>query len=497
MKTKTLVALILAVSALLMTGCDSSTPSTTSPSTSTTVGIHGKFSLGSTSSLGRSLAGLTVRLHSTGDTTKTDATGAWSFPAIASRSAVVAAARTTSGTDSVTVSTAGSGDTATQSIITIPVVADSTLLVTLVYHELRGCLSNPKPGHAYIIRVREAKPDGDTSIIQTWWNATVNQFSGFVFTPSNFDTVKFQARVYDVADTNTLIGVGTTGMNGAVPTNLAGGIKFGGFGYTNIGLHSVVTNIPTTPVSYNGQFTLSVRVGDTTPSGTGLRAPYTLSYKVGDSSWAGLGSSSGSAVPLTVYAGTALISNPQILIRIQDAAGVSSIDTFSITTNTTAVKCAATLYYAAARDSSRVVLWYDTVAALASSAVFPDTTLYSPSPYVRVRRDTSFSTLTVSLPVQVWDTTGLSAHRYLSSESSPASGSRLYVNATVNTVYCLLRFTTSDTLRSAADGTVYLPGSTVNYVTYSNFTITRYAAEGGTFIGTPSRIRILGAYALN
>ena len=486
MKTKTSVARILAVSALLMTGCDSN--SSTNPdnelsNTTGPVGIHGKVVV----QYGNA-AGLTVRLRSTGATTKTDASGTWAFPVAASRSAAVASARTAAGTDSVTVSS--TSDTAAQTIATVPVHGDSTPVVALVYHELRGYLSNPRPGQAYVVRVHVTKPDSTTTILRTWWNANANQFTGFVYIPAGLNNVRFQANVYDAGDTNTVIGISTI-LN--VPTDIAGGVEFGSFGYTNLGLRPVLTGIPTAPVSYSSSFSISVTAGDTTLAGAGLRAPYRFSYRVGDSSWVALGTAAtaASTLPMQVVVGDALVRNPRIQLRILDAAGDSAATDVAINVNMSASKARATLIYHCVLDSSRNAVWYDTTVESTTQSLFNDTALYNPGG-TRWRQDTGFSTLSLSLPAQLWDTTTTSTIANTRS-TWEAQTSSIYIRAGEGNY--LFRFVTSDTLRSRAN--TYAPGDTVSLIQPELFIYGGKTNSWNTLSGTPRKFQILGIYKLN
>lgn len=493
MKTKTSVARILAVSALLMTGCDSN--SSTNPdnelsNTTGPVGIHGKVVV----QYGNA-AGLTVRLRSTGATTKTDAAGTWAFPVAASRSAAVAAARTAAGTDSVTVSS--TSDTAAQTIITVPVIGDSTPVVALVYHELRGYLSNPRPGQAYVVRVHVTKPDSTTTTLRTWWNSNANQFTGFVYIPAGLNNVRFQANVYDAGDTNTVIGISTI-LN--VPTDIAGGVEFGSFGYTNLGLRPVMVGIPTAPVSYNSSFSISVTAGDTTLAGAGLRAPYRFSYRVGDSSWVALGTAATAAttLPLQVVVGDALVRNPRIQIRILDAAGDSATTTVAINVNMSATKANATLSYHCVLDSSYNVVWYDTTLENTTRSLLNDTVKYGAR--ARQVQDTGFSTLSLSFPAQLWDTTTVSAVAGAGSKLQVIPSSIIIQAGAGSVNRYVYQFITSDTLRaeSGAGTVVYAPGDTVSLVTADGLMLsTMKSTRKNALSGNPKKFQILGIYKLN
>ncbi|QQS03398.1 MAG: VCBS domain-containing protein [Fibrobacterota bacterium] len=485
------------VLALLMTGCDSNSTSVstnTEPgSTTGPLGIHGKVVVQYGSA-----AGLTVRLRSTGATTKTDAAGTWAFPVAASRSAVVAAARTAAGTDSVTVSS--TSDTAAQTITTVPVLGDSTPVVALVYHELRGYLSNPRPGQTYVIRVHVRKPDSTTTTLRTWWNSNANQFTGFVYIPAGLNSVRFQANVYAAGDTNTVIGISTI-LN--VPTDIAGGVEFGSFGYTNLGLRPMLTGIPTVPASYMSTLWLSVSAGDTTLTGAGLRAPYRFSYRIGDSSWVALGTAAtaASTLPLQVVVGDALAKNPRIQIRIQDAAGDSATTTVAVNVNAPLVRSTAKLVYHCVLDSSRKVVWYDTTLENTTRDLFNDTVLYITSG-TRWRQDTGFGTLSLSLPTQFWDTATASTIATKGSKLE-AQISSIYIRAgNGSTGTFLYRFITSDPLRSVDNITGapinYSPGDTISLVTGSGISIYGDKAPfSNTLAGTPKQFQILGIYKLN
>lgn len=490
------------VLALLMTGCDSNSTSVstnTEPgSTTGPVGIHGKVVVQYGSA-----AGLTVRLRSTGATTKTDASGTWAFPVAASRSAVIAAARTAASTDSVTLSS--TSDTAAQTIITVPVVGDSTPVVSLVYHELRGYLGNPKPGQTYVIRVHLTKPDSTTTTLRTWWNSNANQFTGFVYIPAGMNSVRFQANVYDAGDTNTVIGISTI-LN--VPTDIAGGVEFGSFGYTNLGLRPMLTGIPTVPASYLSTLWLSVAAGDTTLAGAGLRAPYRFSYAVGDSSWVVLGTAA-KTLPLQVVVGNALVRNPRIQVRIHDASGDSATTTIAVAVNAPAVRSSVILTYHCVLDSSNKiavlyenVVWHDTVSENATRGLFNDTVLYTTGYSARWRQDTGFSSLSLAFPAQLWDTTTTS--------TVARTGSKLWVVPSRmdiragdgSTGTFLYRFITSDTLRSRNDISGapinYIPGDTVSLVTGSGISIYNGKASfSNTLTGAPKQFQILGIYKLN
>lgn len=493
------------VLALLMTGCDSNSTSVstnTEPgSTTGPVGIHGKVVVQYGSA-----AGLTVRLRSTGATTKTDAAGTWAFPVAASRSAAVAAARTAAVTDSVTVSS--TSDTAAQTIITVPVFGDSTPVIALVYHELRGYLGNPKPGQTYVIRVHLTKPDSTTTTLRTWWNSNANQFTGFVYIPAGLNSVRFQANVYDAGDTNTVIGISTI-LN--VPTDIAGGVEFGSFGYTNLGLRPMLTGIPTVPASYMSTLWLSVSAGDTTLAGAGLRAPYRFSYRVGDSSWVSLGTAATatSSLSMQVVVGAALVRNPRIQVRIHDASGDSATTTIAVAVNAPAVRSSAILVYHCVLDSSNKnaawyenVVWHDTASENTTRGLFNDTVLYNTGYSARWRQDTGFSTLSLSLPAQLWDTTATSAIANTRSKLWVVP-SRLDIRAgDGSTGTFLYRFITSDTLRSRNDISGapinYIPGDTGSLVTGSGISIYNGKASfSNTLTGTPKQFQILGIYKLN